>query len=150
LNEKIPELLVTSPDKLPKKLPPELVDKIAWLQKAPKRLSSLRVQLFHHEPSVKIYMEIKTKERLPRILRWLNGEEGRLRERIDKCPVGTFIQDFWEPWLKQTRLTTEKLTPFKKINQETKISRLIHAYACALFEGELAMGVGGRWKKDDI
>ena len=83
MDTKIRELLVTSPDKLPKKLPPELVDKIDWLQKAPKTLPSLRAQFLHHEPSVKIYMEIKTKERLPRILRWLNGEEERLRKEVE-------------------------------------------------------------------
>ena len=92
--------------------------------------------------SAKIYMEIKTKERLPRALRWLKEEKEKWRHKLREAKKQGKSGYEERSFLKYYEKGIRKLTPLLNVGQQSKISRLIHAYACGLFEGELRRLVG--------
>jgi len=98
-------------------------------------LEELRKNL--NPTTAKIYMEIKTKERLPRALRWLKAEkEKKTRELKAAYRAGKSGYEE-KSFIKYYRKGIRRLRPLLKVNQESNIGKLIHAYACGLFEGEL-------------
>ena len=87
--------------------------------------------------SAKIYMEIKTKERLPRALRWLKEEKEKWRHKLRDAKKAGKSGYEERSFLKYYEKGIRKLTPLLNVGKQSKLGRLIHAYACGLFEGEL-------------
>ena len=98
-------------------------------------LEELRKNL--NPTTAKIYMEIKTKERIPRALRWRRAEkEKKTRELKAAYRAGKSGYEE-KSFIKYYRKGIRRLRPLLKVNQESNTGKLIHAYACGLFEGEL-------------